>query len=50
MGVAQNPVCFTAVPVQQRLNGNFGFVNVNNQNQNINNNNNNLNQNSRPGE
>lgn len=30
MGVAQNPVCFTAVPVQQRLNNNFGFVNNNN--------------------
>lgn len=26
MGVGQNPVCFTAVPVQQRLNGNVGFL------------------------
>lgn len=38
MGVAQNPVCFTAVPVQQRLTGNMGFVNINGINQNGNNN------------
>ena len=34
MGGLQNPVCFTAVPVQQRINGNCGFGTVNSNQQN----------------